>query len=123
MWSSISVSDRCSARKLSPALRSGYASAEREHLPHRAAQLSLRGTGCRRAGRRGRAVPRLDHRLDRASLIAGVPLHRLDQSRHQVVPALELHVDVGPGPVRQQAEPRESVVGDDDIEADRRQGR
>ncbi len=67
-----SVSSACSSWKLVLALRFG----------------SLGGH---------RGVARLDHRLERAALVAGVALDRLDQVGNEVVALLELHVDVGAG--------------------------
>jgi len=68
---------------------------ECEHLAERAGQHVLR---CRLLGRAlgsDRGVPRLHHRLQRAALVGGVSLYRLDQVGDQVVAQLELHIDVG----------------------------
>ena len=40
-------------------------------------------------------VARLDHLFERAALVRRVALHRLDQIGDQVMPQLELHIDVG----------------------------
>jgi hypothetical protein len=38
-----------------------------------------------------------DHRLQRLALMGHVALHRFHQSRDEIVPALELNVDLGKG--------------------------
>src|SRR5213082_2476692 len=67
--------------------------------------------------RSGYASARAHDRVERAALVGGVALHRLDQVRDQVRAALELHVDVRPRLLGSLAEPDELVVprdgGDD----------
>ena len=48
--------------------------------------------------------------LEGARLVGGVALHRLDEVRDEVVPALELHVDLRPRVVDPVPQPDEAVV-------------
>ena len=97
MRSSVDVSSSCRFRKFWLALRSGYASATANRLFERAGQHVL---GLRLLGRAPRALMALARALrdglERAPLVGGVALHRLDQVRDEVVAALELHVDLRP---------------------------
>src|SRR5262249_740978 len=56
-----------------------------------------------------RCSARLGNRGDQGLLVSGVPLHRLDQGRHEVGPALELHVDIGVALARQVARRHQPV--------------
>src|SRR5207248_4015224 len=78
---------------------------EREHAAQGSPEGSLGSRqfphGCRVAGGRGRAlrggarlVARDDDRLQRLALVLEVALGRLDQVGDQVVPPLELHIDL-----------------------------
>ena len=58
-----------------------------------------------------RGEARLGHALKRLALVRGVALDRLDQVRHQVVPALELHLDAAPRLVDLVARADQRVVG------------
>ena len=55
-----------------------------DQLAERAAQLVFRGRHLRRSLRRHRGVARLDDVVERAALVRGVSLHRLDQVRDQI---------------------------------------
>ena len=113
MRSSVEVSSSCKRRKFWFALRSGYASASAKSWRQRAGEhvlglgLLLRPGLLRlRSPRCGpRPPPRACWRL-----VRGVALHRLDQVRDEVVPALELHVDLRPRGVDPVPEPDEAVV-------------
>ena len=85
-----------------------------EDLPHRLRELpfGLAGGG-RAAGARG-PVAGLDHGLQRALLVARVALDRGDEGGDQIVPPLELDVDVGPGVGGEEPEPGQAVVGEGD---------
>src|SRR5437762_9809544 len=90
---------------------------EREELAQGGGQRVLRlGTRIGRLRGHGGA-PRAHDRVERAALVGGVALDRLDQVRDQVRAALELHVDVRPRLLGSLAEPDELVVpragGDD----------
>ena len=66
------------------------------------------------AGRGGAhgAGPRVDDRFERLALVAGVALHHRDDLGDQVVPALQLDVDVGPGVVGELTESGETIPGE-----------
>jgi hypothetical protein len=59
-------------------------------------------------------VARLDHRFQRAALVAGIALHRLDQVGNEVVALFRLHVDVGEGLVDPLPHGNEPVIDHDD---------
>ena len=63
-------------------------------------------------------VARLVDRLQRAALVGGVALHRLDQVGHEIVALLELDGDVRPGLIDRLAQADEAVVDDDREERD-----
>ena len=81
-------------------LEVGIGFAQRKQLPERPGQRilgrRLRGDACRL--RRHRGIARLDHGFERAALVAGIALHRLDQIGDEVVALLHLYVDVGRRP-------------------------
>ena len=52
----------------------------------------------------------LDDGLQRAALVAHIAFDRLDQVGNEIMPALELHVDLGPGVVHLVAQVNETVV-------------
>src|SRR5206468_716250 len=66
---------------------------------------------------------RCGYLLEDAALMARVSLDRLDQVRNQVVPALQLHIDLRPRVFRPVAEPDETVVEHDDDEPDQQDHR
>ena len=80
-------------------LQLGVGLGDREQAAERLAQHPLRRSGRRRALRRHRRGARLGDRVERPALVGRVPLHRLDEVRDQVVPPLQLHVDLRPGVV------------------------
>lgn len=45
----------------------------------------------------------------RCAFVGGIALHDFNQARHQIVPALELHVDIGPSGARLVAQPHQPV--------------
>ena len=63
-------------------------------------------------------VAGLDDGLEGLPLVGGVALHRLDQVGDEVVAALELHVDLGPGVLDPVPQLDQAVVHDDDDEHD-----
>ena len=62
-------------------------------------------------------VPRLDHRCQRPLFITGVALDRLDNVGDQIVPALELNVDIAPRAVTPHPQRNEVVVDRNQSEA------
>jgi hypothetical protein len=64
-------------------------------------------------GRAPWPAARLDDVLERAALVRGVALDRLDEVADEVVPAGELDVDLAPGLLHQVAQLDEAVVGRD----------
>src|SRR5579862_9460275 len=70
---------------------------EREQLPQRAREHVLGGGLLRRPLRRHGRVARFDDLVQRAAFVRGVALYRLDQVGNEIVPLLELHVDIGKG--------------------------
>ena len=70
---------------------------QREQLPQRAGEHVLGRGLLLDPGRRDRGVAGLHHRFQRAALMGGIALHRLDQVGNEVVALLELDVDVGKG--------------------------
>jgi hypothetical protein len=95
-------------------LQLGIRLGDREELAERAGQLVL---GLRpRLGRlrRHRRAAGADDLVERGALVRGVALDGLDQVRHQIGAALELHVDVRPSLFGSLAQPDELVVRQDD---------
>ena len=107
---SMSESSVCSCWKFALALRSGIGLGQREQAAQRAGQLAFGGGDLRRPLRGKRRVARLHHVFERAALVAGVAFDRLDQVRDQVVPLLQLHVDIGKGLVDPLSHGDEAVV-------------
>ena len=81
-----------------------------ERLAEHVLALGLLG---RRLARCHRGRAGLDDVLERAPLVGGVALDRLDQVADQVVPAGELDVDLAPGLLHEVAQPDQAVVGRD----------
>ena len=81
---------------VSRGLEVGVGLGQREQPAERLGQLTFRLRRLRHAGRVHRLVPRRDDRLERGALEVHRALHRVDQVRDQVVPPLELHVDLFP---------------------------
>ncbi len=94
---SMSESSRLQLLEVLAGLEVRIGLAQREQLPERAAQHVLRRRLRRHAAalRGDRGVARRHHGFERAALVGGIALHRLDQIRNEVVPLLGLHVDVG----------------------------
>jgi hypothetical protein len=55
----------------------------------------------------------LDHCVERAALMRGLTLHGFDQIGDQIVPLLQLHVDVGEGLIDALSERNQSVLDKD----------
>src|SRR6266542_529284 len=90
-----------------------------EQRAQRAAQLvlGLRSLLRRRGGTRGDgARAGLGHFVENAALVRRVALHGLDEVGDQVVPSLQLDVDVGPGFAHALAQRDEPVVRRDEDE-------
>src|SRR2546426_1159817 len=92
----------------SPALLSGGAEANLGHftLGGHASGFALGGGALRGHG----AVARVDDSLERALLVSGIALDRFHHVGDQVVAALELHINVGPGVIALHLEPHQVVV-------------
>src|SRR5919198_626022 len=95
----MSVRVACSDAKLAAALSSGYASATastRCNALPRGSSSRARVAGPR-LRRLHRAPARRDDCFERAAFVARVALHDRDDVGNEIMPAFELHVDVGPG--------------------------
>jgi hypothetical protein len=69
------------------------------------------GIGLIRDGRRvDRPRARLRHAFEQATLVGRVPLDRSHEVRDEVIPATELHVDLGPAVVDAVPQRHETVV-------------
>src|SRR5262245_20016466 len=89
---------------------------QREELAQGACQLIF-GLGARLRGRgRHRGTARTHDLIERVALVRGVAPYGLDEVRHEIGTALELHVDVRPRFFRALAQPDELVIGEDDPE-------
>ena len=66
-------------------------------------------------------VAGLDHRFEGLPLVGGVPLDGLDEVRDEVVPALELHVDLRPAFSMRFRRVHQAVVGEDQVQAEHHQ--
>jgi hypothetical protein len=86
---------------------------QREELAQRAGEHVLGRRLLRRALGGDRRVTRLDHFVERAALVRGVALYRLDQVGNEVVPLPQLHVHVGKGPIDPLPHGDEAVVDRD----------
>ena len=69
--------------------------------------------GRSRLGRLYRTPAGRDDCLERASLVAGVALDDCHHIRDEIVPAFQLHVDIGPGVVTQLPQARQAIEGED----------
>ena len=90
------------------AQREQLAQSTRQHILGR----SLRWDASRL--RRDGCVASLDHRLQRAALMAGIPLHGFHQIWNEVMTLPHLHVDVGIGLIDPLPHGDEPVVDHDD---------
>ena len=115
----------------------GYAAHERETLSdvtearlaaveageprvvERAGQRPFGGGLLGGAARGERGVARLHDRLERAALMGRVALHGLHEIGNEIVPLLQLDVDIGEGLGHALPQRDEPVVGDDAVEDDR----
>ena len=95
-------------------MRSGYASASAKICRTEPASSPSAAPAAAGPPALDGAVAGLDHGLEGALLVARVALDRGHQRGDQVVPALELDVDVGPGVGGEQPEPGQAVVGECD---------
>src|SRR6185503_12574135 len=91
-------------------LELGVRLGDREQPSEGLAQDPLGLTGLRGGARALRGRARLGDRLERAALVGGVALDRLDEVRDQVVPPLELDLDLRPRVVDAVPEADEPVV-------------
>ena len=97
------------------AFRSGYAS-PREQLAQGTGELTLGGRRGGRGGRSDGGVAGLDDGVEGGLLVLGVTLDGLDQVGDQIVPALELHVDLRPGVLDLVAPADQAVVRRDQVD-------
>jgi hypothetical protein len=104
-------------------LEVGIGLGERHEAPERARQRAFGGGLLGRTACCERGVAGLHDRLERAALMGRVALHGLDEVRDEVVPLLQLHVDVGEGLRDPLPERDEPVIGHDAVEDDRNDDR
>ena len=97
-------------------LQVGVGLRDREEPSERLAEDAFGRRGLGRALRACRCCARLGDGLERAALVGGVALDRLDEVRDQVAAPLELHLDLGPRVVDAVALLDEAVVQRDHVD-------
>ena len=87
---------------------------DREHTLQRAAERIFFARATRRGARARLNGPatRGDQRLERTALVTGMTFDDGDDIGNEIVTALQLDVDVGPGVVAQLPQPNQSIEGE-----------
>src|SRR5262245_7618894 len=108
-------------RKAFNGAKLGIRLGQREETLERAGEHVFRLRFVDRAGCRHCAIASVNDRFERSFFVPSIALDRFDEVGDQVVAALELHVDVGPGVVHLNFQAYQAVVQPDQNENDQYQ--